>query len=269
MALRPANTELEVVVFDRAGGLLGRHGFLPVHGGASGAEPAPIVRIVQRAVAETFGSERAADEHDGGPFDRLFSDLRLDVAQRAAQDALIRPTRPFHHRDGTIGAVQRSQFGDDPVQRMDRQMHRQRRAGGAERGQCFAGRHRRGAAGDAGQHHALRDFRHGQFAPQHGGGGSEGRHAGGQRVVDAVALQPADLLGHRAVDRQIAGMQPRHVQARGRGCQVFLLDLVERHRRGVDDPGARAGNAPAAPAARSSRRRGTPGSVPTDRARAA
>ncbi len=32
MALRPANTELEVVVFDRAGGLLGRHGFLPVHG---------------------------------------------------------------------------------------------------------------------------------------------------------------------------------------------------------------------------------------------
>ena len=36
MALRPANTELEVVVFDRTGGLLGRHGFLPVHAAPPG-----------------------------------------------------------------------------------------------------------------------------------------------------------------------------------------------------------------------------------------
>jgi cobalt-precorrin-5B (C1)-methyltransferase len=36
MALRPANTELDVVVFDRVGGLLGRHGFLPVHAAPPG-----------------------------------------------------------------------------------------------------------------------------------------------------------------------------------------------------------------------------------------
>jgi cobalt-precorrin-5B (C1)-methyltransferase len=36
MALRPANTELEVAVFDRAGGLLGRHGFLQVHAASPG-----------------------------------------------------------------------------------------------------------------------------------------------------------------------------------------------------------------------------------------
>ena len=38
------------------------------------------------------------------------------------------------------------------------------------------------------------------------------------------------------------------------------LDLVERHRRGVDDARARAGTSRASPAARSSRHRGRPGS---------
>ena len=32
------------------------------------------------------------------------------------------------------------------------------------------------------------------------------------RVGDAEPLEPADLLGERAVDRQVAGMQPRHVE---------------------------------------------------------
>src|SRR5258708_38240812 len=39
----------------------------------------------------------------------------------------------------------------------------------------------------------------------------------------------------------MAGMQPRHVVALGRRTPAFLDDLVERHRRGVDD--TRAGRA--------------------------
>ncbi len=73
---------------------------------------------------------------------------------------------------------------------------------------------------------------------QCGGGGREGRHAGGERERDAVSFEPAQLLGERAVDRKIAGMQPRHVMAGLVRRHELSLDLVERQRRGVDDAGA-------------------------------
>ena len=118
-------------------------------------------------------------------------------------------------------------------------MDRERRAGRGECRELLRLRHARGAAGDAGQHHALRDFGHRQLAFERRGRGGEGRHAGRQRVGNAAPLEPAQLLGERAVDREIAGMQPRHVVAGGVRGHELGLDLVERQRRGVDD--ARAG----------------------------
>ena len=118
-------------------------------------------------------------------------------------------------------------------------MDGERRAGRGEGGERLAFRHARGAAGDAGQHHALRHFRHGQLAAERGGGGGEGRHARRQRVGDAAPLEPAQLLGERAADREVAGMQPRHVLAGRVRRHELGLDLVERHRRGVDDARAR------------------------------
>ena len=51
----------------------------------------------------------------------------------------------------------------------------------AERGQLLARRHRRGAAGDAGEDHGLADAGHGQLAAQRGRGGGERGHARGRR----------------------------------------------------------------------------------------
>ena len=113
---------------------------------------------------------------------------------------------------------------------------------------------------DARQHHALRHFRHGQFARQGRRRRRKSRHARRQRVGNAAPVEPAHLLGDRAVDREIAGMQPRDVLA---GCmrrREFRVDLVERHRRGVDDARARRAmrEQSAAPA---SRHKGRPGSA--------
>ena len=94
-------------------------------------------------------------------------------------------------------------------------MDRQRRPVAAKAASCLALRHRRGAAGHAREHDALRDLRHGQLASERRRRGREGRHAGRDRVGNAAALEPPHLLGERAVDREIAGMQPRDVEARG------------------------------------------------------
>ena len=88
--------------------------------------------------------------------------------------------------------------------------------------------HGRGAAGDARQHDALRDLGQGQLAAERGGGGGESRHAGRQRIGDAAPLEPAQLLAHRAQDREVARMQPRHVLARRVRRHELGLDRVER-----------------------------------------
>ena len=49
----------------------------------------------------------------------------------------------------------------------------------------------------AGEHHALRDFGHGQLAFQGRGGGRERRHARRQRIRYAAPGEPAQLLGER------------------------------------------------------------------------
>ena len=56
-----------------------------------------------------------------------------------------------------------------------------------------------------------------------------------------MPAQPANLLSHGAVDGQITGMQPRHIEPGVVGRDEFGGDGIEVERRGVDH--ARAGRA--------------------------
>ena len=147
-------------------------------------------------------------------------------------------------------------------------MDGERRSRRGEGGERLAFGHARGAARDARQHHALRHLRHGQLAPNRGGSGGKGRHARRQRIGNAAPLEPAQLLGERAIDREVARLEPRHVVARRMRRHELGLDLVERQRRGIDDARALLGNRRAALAARSSPHRGRPGSARSGRGRA-
>src|SRR6516164_2849164 len=118
---------------------------------------------------------------------------------------------------------------------MNGEMNNKRRAGCGKAGKRFALRHPRGAAADAREHDALRHFRNRQLALQSGGGGGESRHARGERVGNIPPVKAAQLLGQRREDRQIAGMQPRHVVSRRISGDKLGLDLIERQRRSVDD----------------------------------
>ena len=114
-------------------------------------------------------------------------------------------------------------------------------AGGGEGSEVFSCGHRRGAAGGAGQHHRLRDFGQRQFFCQRGGSGSEGRNAGRNGEGNLDRGKPPQLFAERAPDRQIAGMQPRDVLTLLGGPCHLRDDLVERHRRGIEN--TRAGRA--------------------------
>ena len=60
-------------------------------------------------------------------------------------------------------------------------------------------------------------------------------------IGDAERVEPAHLLGDRAIERRIAGMHARDIlPAAVRGCDLGD-DLVQGQRRGVDDraPGRR------------------------------
>ena len=126
---------------------------------------------------------------------------------------------------------------------MNGKMDGERRAASGKRREFLLLRHARGAAADAGQHDALRDLGHRQLASQRGRGGGKSRHAGRERVRDAAAVKPPQLLGERRIDRQIAGLKPRHVVAGSMRRGEFGLDVIERERRGVDDAGARRAEA--------------------------
>src|ERR1700731_4127704 len=56
-----------------------------------------------------------------------------------------------------------------------------------------------------------------------------------------MALEPPDLLAHRAPHRRVAGMQPRHLEPGVMGCDEFSGDSVEVERGSVNHP--RAGRA--------------------------
>ena len=110
----------------------------------------------------------------------------------------------------------------------------------AERAQLLARGHRRGAAGVAGEDHGLGHAGDGQLAAQRRRGGGERGHAGDDVVGHAERVQPAHLLGHRAVDRRVAGVQPGDVVAAAGGRRRSSAMISSRSRCcGVDQPGAR------------------------------
>ena len=195
--------------------------------------------------------------------------LAAMIGQRAAHDR-ARPASWRRRRPRPGSRRRRCGVSSSTtcVERVDREMDGERRAGRGEGGERLALRHARGAAGDARQHHALRDLGHGQLAAERGGGGGEGRHARRQRIGDAAPLEPAQLLGERAADREVARMQARHVlslpRAPPRTRPRSRRATAARYRRCA----RRSGNARAARAARSSRHRGRPGSGRSGRVRA-
>ena len=88
----------------------------------------------------------------------------------------------------------------------------------------------------------MRDFGQGQFLGECRGGRGEGGNARGDRVGDIERVQAPQLFAERAPDRQIAGMQARDVLAAIGRARDLRDDLVERHRRRIDDAWRRAGS---------------------------
>ena len=131
--------------------------------------------------------------------------------------------------------------------------------------EAFARRHRRGARRGAGQDHGLRYLRQGQLAAQSGRRGGEGRHAGRHVVGDAERVEPPHLLGDRAVERRVAGMDARDVSAAA--CAAAISAMISSSVSGAVSTtrapaGAACDDRAAAPA---SRHRGTPGSARSGR----
>src|SRR5580658_3804405 len=121
---------------------------------------------------------------------------------------------------------------------MDGQMNGERCAAGGKRFETFALRHARSATWHPCQDHALRDAGYGQLATQSGGGGGKGRHAGRERVGNSMTLEAAQLLGKRAVDRQVPRMKSCHIETRRKGGDILALELIERHRGAINQPRA-------------------------------
>lgn len=194
-------------------------------------------------MAEVLGGQRRADQDQRAALGWRLRHFGGDVVERAADDALLGPGGAVDHCHRAPGAVVGQQAGDDVFEHVDRQVQRERRAGGGEALQFLARRHRRGASGSPRQHQRLRDFGQGQLAFEHGGGSGKRRHARRHRVGDAEPVEFAQLLAHRAPDRQVARMQARDVEPRLVGGDHLGDDFFEAHRRRVDD--ARAGRTPA------------------------
>ena len=114
-------------------------------------------------------------------------------------------------------------------------MDGERRAGLAENFQLLEFRHRRRLHAGAGDDHRLGDLRQCQLCGEPCGNPGKGRHARHHFVVDTERIEPPHLLGHRAIDRRIARMHPRHILTGFMGCFHIGNDLVEMHRRGVLD----------------------------------
>ena len=158
-----------------------------------------------------------------------------DIGECAAHDALAHPACLGHHHDRTIFAIERLELSRDIADGVDGQMDGKRRSRRSEGGELLAFGHARGAARDAGQHDALRDLGHGQFAPDCRRCCGEGRNARRQTVRNAAPFEPPQLLRERAIDRQISRMEARHVEALFMRRHEFGLDLIKRERRGIDD----------------------------------
>src|SRR5215510_6081741 len=112
----------------------------------AGSQDVAVAGVVEAAVGEVAILEDAADEDEGGARDLGGADGGSDGGERAADDLLVGPADANGDDGGTVGAVQRRQVGHDAADVADREMDGERRAGGAQRPQILAVRHRRGLA---------------------------------------------------------------------------------------------------------------------------
>ena len=85
-----------------------------------------------------------------------------------------------------------------------------------------------------GQDDRLRDIRQGQFPFQQRGGGSIGGHAGHDFKTDPERIEPPDLFADGAIQRRITRMDARHIISGGVRGLDMANNLVEGHRRGVE-----------------------------------
>ena len=207
-------TELEIVIFDREGKPVGRvprsSQFMrrPPSGSGAGSRRhrARCRGNLQQRGRDRPGSARCAQARSSATSAR-------SVAERRRDDALVRPARAHHDRGRTVGAVVRRQLCDHARSAwMERCMH-ERGAGRGEsrRASRAAACARRGPG--AREHEGLRHLRQRQLAPERSGSRGESRDARRQRIGNAKRIEAAKLLADRAPDREVAGMQPRHVVA--------------------------------------------------------
>ncbi len=129
--------EIEIAVFDRDGRMVG-HAPFALRSCRSSPEAAAIVGVIERALAEVLGRQGATDQDQSGALDWIGGKLGLDIAERSAHDPLIGPACLGHHRDRAVGAIERDQLGDDPVERMDGEMDGERGTGRGESGKALA-----------------------------------------------------------------------------------------------------------------------------------
>jgi hypothetical protein len=81
----------------------------------------------------------------------------------------------------------------------------------------------------------LRHLGQGQLALQRSCSGGKGGHARRERIGNTERIEAAELLADRAPQRQVAGMKPRDVLVCFVGGLELSDNLLEAHRRGVDD----------------------------------
>ena len=173
------------------------HGRLPLI--RASAETAAVIGIVERAVAKIFGGERAADQDQRGALDRAAATcaaMSASVPRRSAASgvlACVRRPLPGSRRHRTARVLSRSLS----MAWMARWMTSVAPLAANVASFSFSGM-REARPRHARQHHALRDFRHGQLAFQRRRGGGESRHAGRERIRNAAALETAKLFGERA-----------------------------------------------------------------------
>src|SRR5579885_3368975 len=139
-------------------------------------------------------------------------------------------------RRRTIFGVVRDQLGCNLLDCVNGEVNRKRRPRRSIGREGFIFRHGRGAPLRARQNERLRNLRQGELSPKCGRCGGKGRNAWRNRIGDGKSFEHADLLAHRAPNREIAGVEARNIIALAMSTQKFFADFFEAHWRRVDDP---------------------------------
>ena len=143
----------------------------------------------ETAVAEILCPKRTANENESGAFDPLGRNALRNVAEGAANHALVRPAGSHDRSNGAISAIKRHKLIHDAIDRCNREMDSERGAGGREACKLLGLGHGGSAARHAGEQNARRHLRYSLLAAECRCRGCERRHAGSKRVWNAVAIE--------------------------------------------------------------------------------